>query len=116
MASVGYTSGQRNSREIRWGANLQHAKNFTGLSERISCTFAHAWNKAHEFLPQEARDDYVEAIGRLGGLGMDAGTMGQGEAVLKYKIVQKGVEVEYETSSLAPPSGACARNYCRFVN
>lgn len=116
MGGVGYTSGARKLREFIWGQNMKKTEDEKDAEEhnrRISCYFAHIWTLIMEILPEEVRADYAEAVKQLGGIHMDGGARGQGNGVLKYKMVGKGVEVEYETAILAPPSGTCAKNYSR---
>jgi hypothetical protein len=81
----------------------------------MSCFFAHIWNLALPYLPKEVVDDYNAASKKLGGMAMDAGGWEKGKEnkVLRYSIPQGGKIIEYEISQLAPPSGSCAKNYCR---
>lgn len=116
MGGVGYTSGARKLREFIWGRNMKKTtdkKNIEEHNRRISCYFAHIWTLIVQILPEEVRADYAETIEKLNGIHMDAGAQGESDRVLKYKLVEGGIEVEYETATLAPPSGSCAKNYSR---
>ena len=114
MGSVGYTSGARHPREFIWGRNLKKSKDLDEHHHyRVSCYFAHIWTLIKQILPEEVIADFSEAIVKLGGIEMDAEEHGKGDGVLRYKFFQNGVGEEYETSTLAPPSGAAAKNYCR---
>ncbi|CZR52553.1 uncharacterized protein PAC_02430 [Phialocephala subalpina] len=111
MASVGYTSGSRDTRTLQWAASLRPGVDMNSQVYKISCAYAYIYCELEQYLPKEVLEDFQNAQPKLDGLAVDAGAR-DASSNLKYSMNIHGEEVALEIHKLAPPAGQCTLNYC----
>lgn len=112
ILGIGYSSGNRKSRELDWAKNLSKGADTDEHRHKMSCVMGFLWSKVREVLPKDVIEDYERICEQIG-LFLDGGVFGKSEELLKFKVDVDGGEQVFEIKDKAPPSGVCAMNYCR---